>query len=143
LDDPSIFPAINATLNATSAVLLAIGRILIGRRQIAAHRRTMIAAFTTSTVFLLSYLYYHFAVRHGVPTRFPGTGIFRTMYFLLLGTHTVLAALMVPMILVTVSRGLKRNDTAHRRIARWTFPVWMYVSVTGVVIYFMLYHWAA
>jgi uncharacterized membrane protein YozB (DUF420 family) len=102
----------------------------------------MIAAFTTSTVFLLSYLYYHFAVRHGVPTRFPGTGIFRTMYFLLLGTHTVLAALMVPMILVTLSRGLKRNDTAHRRIARWTFPVWMYVSVTGVVIYFMLYHWA-
>jgi putative membrane protein len=132
-------PTLNAILNATAALLLGYGRVLIGQRRIAAHRNAMIAAFCTSALFLVSYLYYHFAVRHGQPTRFPGVGAARTFYFALLGTHTVLAAAMVPMILMTLSRGLKRNDAAHRRIARWTYPIWMYVSVTGVVIYLMLY----
>jgi uncharacterized membrane protein YozB (DUF420 family) len=141
LDDPNILPAINATLNAASAFLLAVGRVLIARKRIDAHRNTMIAAFTTSSIFLISYLYYHFAILHGAPTRFAGTGILRTFYFTLLSTHTVLATVMVPMIVVTLARGLRRNDVSHRKIARWTYPIWMYVSVTGVVIYFMLYHW--
>jgi uncharacterized membrane protein YozB (DUF420 family) len=132
-------PTINAILNGSAAVLLGIGRVLIGQRRIKAHRNVMIAAFSTSTLFLVSYLYYHFAIRHGQPTRFPGVGAERTFYFVLLGTHTFLAAVMVPMILMTLARGLRRNDAAHRRIARWTYPIWMYVSVTGVIIYFMLY----
>lgn len=141
MDSTNIFPAINASLNGASAVLLALGRIYIGRKQISSHRNLMIAAFTTSSLFLLCYLYYHFAIRHGAPTRFHGEGVFRVFYFVLLTTHTILATAMVPMILVTLRRGLKRNDAAHRRISRWTYPIWMYVSVTGVVIYFMLYHW--
>jgi putative membrane protein len=141
LDSTSVFPAINAGLNGACAVLLALGRIYIGRKQISTHRKLMIAAFTTSCAFLLSYLYYHFVIRQGMPTRFQGQGIFRTAYFVLLSTHTMLAAVMVPMILVTLRRGLQRNDATHRRIARWTYPIWMYVSVTGVVIYLMLYHW--
>jgi uncharacterized membrane protein YozB (DUF420 family) len=132
-------PTINAVLNGSAAVLLGIGRVLIGKGRVNGHRNVMIAAFSTSTLFLVSYLYYHFAIRHGQPTRFPGVGAARTFYFVLLGTHTFLAAVMVPMILMTLARGLKRNDAAHRRIARWTYPIWMYVSVTGVIIYFMLY----
>jgi uncharacterized membrane protein YozB (DUF420 family) len=133
------FPTLNAILNGSAAILLGIGRVLIANRRINAHRNVMIAAFCTSTLFLVSYLYYHFAIRHGQPTRFSGVGTARNFYFVLLGTHTFLAAVMVPMILMTLSRGLKRNDAAHRRIARWTYPIWMYVSVTGVIIYFMLY----
>jgi uncharacterized membrane protein YozB (DUF420 family) len=134
-----LFPTINALLNGTSAVLLGVGRVLIGQKRINAHRNAMIAAFCTSTIFLVSYLYYHFAIRHGVPTRFPGTGNWRTFYLVLLGTHTVLATVMVPMILATLVRGLRRNDAAHQRLARWTYPIWMYVSITGVIIYLMLY----
>ena len=137
------FPLLNASLNATSAVLIGMARYQIGKRNINAHRNLMIAAVCTSTLFLASYLYYHFAVRHGAPTRFPGTGIARVIYFTVLTTHTILAAAIVPMIIVSIRRGLRRDDVAHRRIARWTYPFWMYVSVTGVLIYLMLYRWFA
>ncbi len=131
-------PALNATLNATSAILLLTGRTLIARRRIEAHRNVMIAALISSSAFLASYLYYHLVLRAGV-THFRGTGFVRTFYFLLLGSHTILAVVIVPMILVTFWRGWKRQDMRHRAIARWTYPLWMYVSVTGVVIYWMLY----
>jgi len=132
----SVFPTINASLNAATAVLLVTGRLLIRRKRIAAHRACMIAAMVTATLFLSSYLYYH---AHVGTTRFPGTGWPRTLYLGVLLSHTVLAAAVVPMALVTLVRGLKRMDVRHRAIARWTFPVWLYVSVTGVVVYWMLY----
>ena len=99
----------------------------------------MIAAVCTSSLFLVSYLYFHFAIRHGQPTRFPGTGLVRWTYFAVLTSHTILAAAIVPMNILTLRRGLRRDDPAHTRIARWTYPLWMYVSVTGVLIYLMLY----
>ncbi len=133
----SYFPTIDACLNATSAVLLLIARWFIGQRRIEAHKRTMLAAMTSSTLFLGCYLYYHAHVGH-VP--FGGHGPIRAFYFALLLSHTVLAVVIVPLILITLSRGLRRQDQRHSRIARITFPLWMYVSVTGVVIYLMLYH---
>jgi putative membrane protein len=135
------FPLLNAALNATSAILIGAARYQIGKRRINAHKNLMIAAVCTSTIFLASYLYYHFAIRHGQPTHFPGTGIPRLIYFSVLTSHTVLAAAIVPMIFVTMKRGLRRDDAAHTRISRWTYPLWMYVSVTGVLIYLMLYRW--
>jgi uncharacterized membrane protein YozB (DUF420 family) len=135
--DYTIFPAINATLNGTSAVLLLIGRTLIARGRVAAHRAVMITAFCTSTLFLISYLYYH---AHVGSVHFRGIGWSRPIYFTILGTHTILAIVIVPLILITLNRGLKQRYPQHRRIARWTFPLWLYVSVTGVVIYTMLYH---
>ena len=132
----SDLPALNATLNATAAVLLAIGWILIRRGRIAQHRAVMIAAFCTSVLFLISYLTYHAQIGS---KHFPGTGTIRIVYFTILLTHTVLAATIVPLVLITLSRGLKRNDARHRAIARWTMPLWMYVSVTGVIVYLMLY----
>jgi uncharacterized membrane protein YozB (DUF420 family) len=135
--DYTIFPAINATLNGTSAVLLLIGRTLIARGRVAAHRAVMITAFCTSTLFLISYLYYH---AHVGSVHFRGIGRSRPIYFTILGTHTILAIVIVPLILITLNRGLKQRYPQHRRIARWTFPLWLYVSVTGVVIYTMLYH---
>jgi uncharacterized membrane protein YozB (DUF420 family) len=137
------FPLLNASLNAASAVLIGMGRYQIAKRRINAHRNLMIAAVCTSSLFLASYLYYHFAIRHGQPTRFPGTGLARTIYFTVLTSHTILAAAIVPMIFVTIRRGLRRDDSAHTRISRWTYPLWMYVSVTGVLIYLMLYRWFA
>jgi putative membrane protein len=139
MPDPSFYPALNATLNGTCAVLLVTGRRFIAQKRITAHRNTMIAAFITSAMFLTSYLYYHFGVRLTMP--FQGHGWIRPVYFTLLLTHTILAAVVVPMILVTLSRGLRARYDKHRQIARWTYPVWLYVSVTGVIIYFMLYHW--
>ena len=133
------YPLLNASLNATSAILIGTARYQIAKRRITAHRNLMIAAVCTSTLFLVSYLYYHFAIRHGQPTRFQGTGLARWIYFTVLTSHTMLAAAIVPMIFVTVRRGLRRDDAAHTRIARWTYPLWMYVSVTGVLIYLMLY----
>jgi putative membrane protein len=130
------FPTINATLNATTALLLVTGRLLIGRKRIAAHRACMLAAMVTATLFLSTYLYYH---AHAGTTRFPGAGWPRTLYLGILLSHTVLAVAVVPMALVTLWRGLKRMDARHRALARWTFPVWLYVSVTGVVVYWMLY----
>jgi uncharacterized membrane protein YozB (DUF420 family) len=135
--DYTIFPAINATLNGTSAILLLIGRTLIARGRVAAHRAVMITAFCTSTLFLISYLYYH---AHVGSVHFRGIGWSRPIYFTILGTHTILAIVIVPLILITLNRGLKQRYPQHRRIARWTFPLWLYVSVTGVVIYTMLYH---
>jgi len=135
---PTFFPALNAFLNGSSAVLIGTGYYFIknGRRD--AHKRMMIAGFVTSTLFLISYLYYHLVLRAGV-TRFQGQGIWRPVYFSILISHTVLAVVVVPFILVTLYRGLKSKFARHRAIARYTFPIWMYVSVTGVVIYVMLY----
>ena len=135
---PTFFPALNAFLNGSSAVLIGTGYYFIksGRRE--AHKRMMIAAFVTSTLFLTSYLYYHLVLRAGV-THFQGQGIWRPVYFSILISHTFLAAVVVPFILITLYRGLKGKFARHRVIARYTFPIWMYVSVTGVVIFVMLY----
>ena len=135
---PSFFPALNAFLNGSSAVLIGSGYYLIktGRRQ--AHKRMMIAAVITSTLFLISYLYYHVVLRAGV-THFQGEGVWRPLYFTILISHTFLAVVVVPLVLITLSRALKGNFARHKAIARYTFPIWMYVSVTGVVIFVMLY----
>jgi putative membrane protein len=132
----SDLPALNATLNGTSAVLLTIGWVLIRRGRIAQHRAVMIAAVCTSVLFLISYLTYHAQIGS---KHFPGTGAIRIVYFAILLTHTVLAAAIVPLVLVTLRRGLTRQDARHRAIARWTMPIWLYVSVTGVIVYVMLY----
>ena len=135
---PTFFPSLNAFLNGTSAVLIGTGYYFIktGRRH--AHKRMMLAAFVTSTLFLISYLYYHVVLRAGV-THFKGEGLWRPVYFTILISHTFLAVVVVPFILVTLSRALKGNFARHKAIARFTFPMWMYVSVTGVVIFVMLY----
>ena len=130
-------PTLNAILNSTSAVLIVIGYFLIRARRIEAHRRTMLAAFTTSTLFLISYLIYHAQVGS---VHFRGTGALRTAYFTILITHTILAAVVAPMVVVTLFRGLKGRFEKHRKLARITLPIWLYVSVTGVVVYMMLYH---
>ncbi len=132
----SDLPAVNATLNSASALLLAAGYFFIRRGNVAAHRRCMIAALVASALFLTSYLIYHYNVG-SVP--FTGRGWIRTVYFSILITHTILAALIVPLVLVTLSRALRADFVRHRRIARWTLPLWFYVSVTGVVVYWMLY----
>jgi uncharacterized membrane protein YozB (DUF420 family) len=129
-------PAVNATLNAISGILLLIAYAHIRARRIQQHRRFMIAAFATSSLFLVCYLVYHAQVG-SVP--FTRQGFVRPLYFTILITHVTLAATVVPLALVTLSRGLKAKYPQHRRIARWTFPVWMYVSVTGVLVYVLLY----
>lgn len=131
-------PTVNALLNATSAALLFAGWLQIRRRKIERHRRFMLAACAVSALFLASYLTYHFFAG---ATRFAGTGWSRPVYFSILISHTVLATAVLPLVLVTVWRGLRRDDARHRRIARWTFPVWLYVSITGVLVYLMLYVW--
>jgi len=136
-NDYSIFPAINATLNGTSAVLLVTAHRMIQRGKIAAHRALMLAAVATSTIFLISYLYYH---AHVGSVHFQGHGWSRPVYFAILTSHTVLAAAIAPLVIITLSRALRGKFDRHRAIARWTYPIWLYVSVTGVVIYFMLYH---
>jgi uncharacterized membrane protein YozB (DUF420 family) len=133
----SSLPALNATLNATSAILLTIGWFLIKARRIQAHRRCMIAAFTSSSLFLTSYLMYHAQVGS---KPYPGTGVMRTIYFSILIPHVVLAAAVLPMAILTLRRGLRRDDARHKRLARITLPLWLFVSVTGVVVYVMLYH---
>jgi uncharacterized membrane protein YozB (DUF420 family) len=135
----SQLPALNAILNSVSAILLVMGYFYIRQRNIKAHRACTISAFITSTLFLISYLTYHFSKDLG-PTRFQGEGIVRPIYFFILTTHTSLAAAVVPMVLVTLSRALKERFDHHRRVARWTLPIWLYVSVTGVIVYLMLYH---
>jgi putative membrane protein len=129
-------PTLNATLNAASAVLLLFAYAAIRRHEIERHRRLMLSAAFTSTAFLVSYLVYHAQVGS---VRFQGQGPVRAVYFTILISHTILAAVIVPLVLRTLYLGLKRRDDRHRRIARWTFPLWLYVSVTGVVIYLMLY----
>ena len=129
-------PAINATLNGLSAVLLLIGYVLVRTGRIAQHRRVMIAAFVTSSLFLVCYLTYHAQVGS---VRFTRYGFVRPLYFTVLISHVTLAALVLPLAIVTLSRGLKSRYRAHRAIARWTFPIWMYVSITGVLVYVLLY----
>jgi putative membrane protein len=128
--------ALNATLNGTSAILLTCGYVAIRARRIAVHKAFMIAAFLTSTAFLVSYLAYHVRVGHVV---FQGQGWIRPVYLTLLLTHTVLAAVIVPMIIITLRRAWLERFDKHRIIARWTLPLWLYVSVTGVIVYLMLY----
>ena len=127
---------LNACLNATSALFLVLGRRAIRRMEIDRHRRLMISAAVTSAVFLVSYLTYHATVGS---VRFTGQGAVRPLYFAILISHTLLAAAVPPMALTTLYLGLKRRDDKHRKIARWTYPIWLYVSVTGVVVYVMLY----
>lgn len=136
----AIFPVINASLNSASTVLLLVGRWFISQRRIAAHRATMITAVITSTLFLISYLYYH---AHVGSVRFQGTGWARPVYFTILISHVVLAAAIVPLVIITLARALRERFDRHRAIARWAFPLWLYVSITGVLVYFMLYHWFA
>jgi len=132
----AIFPVINASLNGTSAVLLVTAHSMIKRGRIAIHRALMLTAIATSTLFLISYLYYHF---HVGSVHFPGQGWSRPVYFTILTSHTILAAAIVPLVIITLSRAMRERFDRHRTIARWTYPLWLYVSVTGVVIYFMLY----
>jgi putative membrane protein len=133
----SDLPAINATLNAASAVLLILAYRAIRRREVERHRALMLAAAVVSLLFLVSYLTYHAQVGS---VRFLGQGAARAVYFAILISHTILAAAIVPLVLRTLYLGLRREDARHRRLAKWTFPLWLYVSVTGVVIYVMLYH---
>lgn len=133
----SDLPTLNAILNSISAILLTLGYAFIRQNKRDAHRACMISAFVTSTLFLVSYLFYHY--HHG-STPFQGQGIVRYVYFTILLTHTVLAAAIVPMIFLTFFRAFKQRFDLHRRIARWTLPFWLYVSVTGVLVYLMLYH---
>jgi putative membrane protein len=133
----SILPHLNAFLNASSFVLLSCGYFLIRRRRISAHRNCQVAALSASILFLISYIVYH--SHHGV-TRFAGQGIVRPIYFTILTTHTILAAVIVPFVIVTVRRAKRRDFRRHKGIARWTLPLWLYVSITGVIVYLMLYH---
>jgi protein SCO1/2/putative membrane protein len=132
-----ILPSVNAALNATAAVLLIWGYALIRRKRIQQHRKVMQTAFVVSCLFLVCYLVYHYQVGS---VRFPKTGAIRTLYLSILGTHTLLAAAVPVLAIVTLRRGLAARFDKHRRIARWTLPIWLYVSVTGVVVYLMLYH---
>jgi len=134
------FPPLNASLNALSGIFLLIGYVLIRQKRIQLHKRFMLAACTSSVLFLICYVTYH-TIRGGVVTRFAGTGFWRTFYISMLTSHTILAVVILPLAIVTVFNGLKMRVPKHRRVARWTFPLWMYVSVTGVLVYFFLYHW--
>ena len=134
------FPAFNASLNALSGILLLTAYVFIKQKKIATHRRFMLAACTTSLLFLASYVTYHY-LKGGVVTKFAGTGGWRTLYLTILTSHTILAVTIVPLAIASVYNGLKMRVPQHRRVARWTFPLWMYVSVTGVLVYFFLSHW--
>lgn len=133
----STLPALNAALNATCALLLVTGYLCIRRRKVLAHKLCMGSAFLVSTLFLISYLTYHY---HVGSVHFPGQGGIRVVYFTILISHTSLAALILPLALVTLSRALAGRFDKHVRIARWTLPLWLYVSITGVIVYWMLYH---
>lgn len=136
--DIHILPTVNALLNAISAAFLMCGYIFIRRRNIKAHKTCMICAVVASALFLACYSFYHANVG---ATKFAGTGGVRTFYFAILLSHSVLALVIVPMVILTLFRALQGNFARHRAIARWTLPIWLYVSVTGVLIYLMLYHW--
>jgi uncharacterized membrane protein YozB (DUF420 family) len=133
----ALFPSINAILNGASAVLLFIGHRFIKRGNMRFHKCLMICALITSSLFLVCYLYYH---AHVGSVRFQGQGWSRPLYFTILISHTILAAAIVPLVLITLTRALRQRYVRHRAIARWTYPIWMYVSITGVLIYLMLYH---
>ncbi|HYR76014.1 MAG TPA: DUF420 domain-containing protein [Pyrinomonadaceae bacterium] len=133
----SVLPHLNAVLNTASFVLLSSGYFFIRRKNVTAHRNCQLTALATSILFLISYLTYH--AHHGV-TRFAGQGIARPVYFTILYTHTFLAAVIVPLVIITVRRAMRGDFQRHKRIARVTLPIWLYVSITGVVVYVMLYH---
>jgi uncharacterized membrane protein YozB (DUF420 family) len=133
----SVLPTVNAILNGTAAVLLVCGYLLIRRKRIAQHRKVMITAFGVSCAFLICYLIYHYQAGHVVYHR---TGAIRTVYLSILATHTILAAAVPFLAVITLRRGLTARYDRHRKIARWTLPIWLYVSVTGVIVYLMLYH---
>ncbi len=133
----SVLPHLNAVLNTTSGVFLVAGYFFIRRQKITAHQTCMISAFIVSIAFLISYLIYHYT---HLATPFTGQGLIRPVYYTILATHVVLAIIIVPLILVTLARAAKGEYFRHRRIARWTFPLWLYVSITGVIVYLMLYH---
>lgn len=133
----AIFPVLDAALNGASAVLLIAGHQMIKRGRMAAHRTLMLSAVLTSSLFLVCYLYYH---AHVGSVRFHGQGWSRPVYFTILISHTVLATAVVPLVIITLIRAFRERFDRHRAIARWTYPVWLYVSVTGVVVYVMLYH---
>jgi putative membrane protein len=130
-------PAVNAILNSLATVLLVWGYLLIRRKRVETHRKVMLSAFVTSCLFLVCYLVYHFEVGS---VRFQKTGPIRTVYLTILLTHTLLAAAVPPLAIITLRRGLSAKYDRHRKVARWTLPIWLYVSVTGVVVYWMLYH---
>ena len=134
--DLSILPTLNAVLNSMSALLLAMGYVHIRRRRVQAHKICMLAAFVTSTLFLISYLVYHANVG-SVP--FEGQGRIRIIYFSILVSHVILAALILPLVIVTLIRAFRGQFERHKKLARWTLPLWLYVSVTGVIVYVMLY----
>jgi uncharacterized membrane protein YozB (DUF420 family) len=133
----SVLPHLNATLNASSFILLSSGYYFIRKKRVTAHRACQLSALTASVLFLISYLVYH--SHHGV-TKFAGQGIVRPIYFTILTTHTFLAVVIVPFVIITVRRAIRGDFARHRKIARWTLPMWLYVSITGVVVYLMLYH---
>ena len=133
-------PLINACLNGTATVLLCAGLYFVKSKRLIAHRNCMISAFVISCVFLICYLYHKFAVMHGVHTEFPGPAAWKVPYLLMLASHVILAMAVPVLALMTISRGLKQKVELHKKIARWTFPIWLYVSVTGVLIYVLLYH---
>jgi uncharacterized membrane protein YozB (DUF420 family) len=133
---PSDLPSLNAALNLTSTILLVTAWYFIRNRRIQAHRRCMIAAFVTSALFLISYVTYHAQIGS---KPFPGTGAIRIVYFSILIPHVILAAAVLPLAIVTLRRGLRRDDERHRRLAKVTLPIWLFVSVTGVIVYVMLY----
>jgi len=135
-------PAVNACLNGISTILLAIGWVFIRRKNITAHRNCMISALCTSTAFLVCYLYYHYQmqrVQGSAHTKFLDPAWFRPVYLIILVTHLIGAIVIVPLVLVTVTHAVRQRFDRHKKIARWTWPIWMYVSVTGVVIYLLLY----
>jgi len=132
-------PTFNAILNASSGILIVSGYVFIRRGRIKAHQTCMISAIICSLVFLASYVIYHVGFKAGV-TRFAGTGWVRPLYFTILISHTTLAVIIVPFVIVTLRRALRGSFDRHRKIARWTFPMWLYVSITGVIVYAMLYH---
>lgn len=134
----SDLPSVNAALNALASLFLVLGFVLIRRGKVQQHRAMMLAAFATSTLFLATYLYYHFNAQ--LITKFQGEGLARTVYFVILISHSVLAVAVPPMAIITLFRGLKMAVERHRAIARWTLPLWLYVSVTGVLVYVLLYH---
>jgi putative membrane protein len=136
----SDLPALNASLNALSTVLLAAGFVFIKAGHLVAHRNCMVGAFCTSAIFLIGYVANRVIAR-SVHTQFGGEGAIATIYYVMLLTHVILAIVMVPMIFMTLARARRGDFEAHKRIARWTWPIWMYVSVTGVLVYFFLYRW--
>ena len=131
-------PTVNAVLNSLSAFCLLLGLYFIKKGSENAHRMSMIGALSASSLFLISYVTHHF-LRQSLIKTFPGEGAIKTFYYFILGSHSILAAIILPLVIITVMRALKGNFEKHKKIARWTFPIWLYVSVTGVAVYWMLY----